>query len=137
MRTRKQVIIEEEYQGMTYLSVKAPLIINNNVEGVIGLAVDITEKKKNEDLALENRLQAIKINEQNRISEIAEYVAHDIRSPLATISAVTATLRDIPENRRVALRTAVMFADGSDYYVFNSSSRRIYLESDAKTRKSF
>lgn len=107
MRTRKQVIIEEEYQGMTYLSMKAPLIINNNVEGVIGLAVDITEKKKNEDLALENRLQAIKINEQNRISEIAEYVAHDIRSPLATISAVTATLRDIPENRRVALRTAV------------------------------
>jgi hypothetical protein len=50
MNKREQMIIEEEYMGNVYLSVKAPLIINGKVEGVIGLAVDITDRKRADKL---------------------------------------------------------------------------------------
>jgi hypothetical protein len=55
MKTRKQVIVEEKYKGTHYLSVKAPLMIHGKVEGVIGLAVDMTDRKKAEEL--ENKLK--------------------------------------------------------------------------------
>jgi hypothetical protein len=51
MNTRKRIIVEEEYQGIYYVSVKSPLIINDKVERVIELAVDITAEE------LQNKLK--------------------------------------------------------------------------------
>ncbi|MDR2617027.1 MAG: HAMP domain-containing histidine kinase [Endomicrobium sp.] len=96
MNKREQIIIEEEFQGTTYLSVKAPLIINDTVKGVIGLAVDITEKKKAEEL--EKKL-AIQIE----LYEIAKGVAHDICSPLSALEMVKYMSLDklSPEERKM------------------------------------
>ncbi|MDR2427373.1 MAG: hypothetical protein LBD19_00275, partial [Endomicrobium sp.] len=56
MKKKEQRIIEEKApDGNHYLSVKSPLVINGKVEGVIGLAVDITDRKKKEEL--ENKLK--------------------------------------------------------------------------------
>jgi hypothetical protein len=45
MRTGRESVLEEEYNGITYLSVKYPLIIGEKFEGTIGSAVDITARK--------------------------------------------------------------------------------------------
>ncbi|MFN3454320.1 MAG: sensor histidine kinase [Pseudobdellovibrio sp.] len=41
-----------------------------------------------------------------KIADIAQQVAHDIRSPLSALSMVTATLKDIPEEKRIIIRNA-------------------------------
>ncbi|MDR2436486.1 MAG: GHKL domain-containing protein [Endomicrobium sp.] len=82
MIDRKESIVEEiSPSWKRYLSVKSPLIIDDKVEGVIGLAVDITERKKIE--ALEQKL---KIEEE--LYTVAREVAHDIASPLSSLKAI-------------------------------------------------
>ena len=73
-----QKTVEEEFQGTTYLSIKAPLVIDYMVEGVIGLAVDITDRKKKEEL--ENKL---KIGEE--LYRIAKTVTHDLAQPVTVL----------------------------------------------------
>jgi hypothetical protein len=74
MNKREQIIIEEEYMGNVYLSVKAPLIINDTVKGVIGLAIDITERKKAEEL--EKKLAI-----EKELYEVERMLVDDICSP--------------------------------------------------------
>jgi hypothetical protein len=81
METGMQKTVEEEFQGTTYLSVKAPLVIDYKIEGVIGLAIDITDKKKKEELAR-------KLKMREKLYEIAKEVAHDICSPLSALEIV-------------------------------------------------
>jgi hypothetical protein len=61
MREKKQITFEEynEKDEMHYLSIKTPLIINNKVEGVIGLAIDITDRKRTKELVFQNELQEV------------------------------------------------------------------------------
>ena len=56
MNTKKQMIFEERYQEVHYLSVKAPLIIDDKVEGVIGLAIDVTDRKRAGELEKQNAI---------------------------------------------------------------------------------
>lgn len=47
MRTRQNQIIEEHHNGHWYLSVKSPIIDKGHeVIGVMGVAIDITDKKR-------------------------------------------------------------------------------------------
>jgi PAS domain S-box-containing protein len=50
LKTEGERIVEETYGNRHYISVKAPLVINENVKGMIGFSVDITDKKKLERL---------------------------------------------------------------------------------------
>ncbi|MDR2724070.1 MAG: PAS domain-containing sensor histidine kinase [Holosporaceae bacterium] len=100
MDTKKQKIVEEEYRGIKYLSVKAPLIINDKVEGIIGLAVDVTDRKRVEYLELQNHLQ-------KRAKDLSEQVAHDINSPLIALSMAIKNCQNLPERDYVALRNAL------------------------------
>lgn len=95
MRTEKRTVVEEQYNDVTYLSVKSPLIIDGEVEGVMGLAVDITERKKLE--LLERRKE---------VQNLAESVAHDIRSPLMVLS-ILANDAFLPEKKHTALRNVI------------------------------
>jgi len=82
MEKKEQRIIEEKApDGNHYLSVKSPLEINGKVEGVIGLAVDITDRKKKEEL--ENKLKM-----EKELYKLAREVAHDICSPLSALEMV-------------------------------------------------
>jgi signal transduction histidine kinase len=102
MELRKQIILEEQsLEGNYYLVVKSPFIINDKVEGVIGLAVDITDRKKIEALEIENRLQ-----KSNKI--LAEQIAHDIRSPLASLSMLIQYCKDLPEKEHTMLKNTVV-----------------------------
>ncbi|MDR0677645.1 MAG: ATP-binding protein [Holosporaceae bacterium] len=90
LKTRKEIITEEEYLGISYLVVKSPLIIEGKVEGVIGLAVNITERKKNEKLELRNKVQ-------EKLRSISEQVVHDIRSPIAALSTFVKICKELKE----------------------------------------
>lgn len=67
LQTEGERIVEESYGDRHYISVKAPLVINENVRGIIGLSVDITDKKKLE--GLQNKLQT-----QLYVNNILQYI---------------------------------------------------------------
>jgi signal transduction histidine kinase len=96
MESKTQIVREENDKGRTFLSVKSPLIIDNEVEGVIGLAIDITDRKKLEELEKQKALQIL-----------AESVAHDISSPLSILSMISRS-RSLPESEYIALRNAII-----------------------------
>jgi hypothetical protein len=79
MKKKKQMIFEETDKHKDFLSFKYPLAINGEVEGVIGLAVDITERKRAEEL--EKKLAI-----QEGLYELAKRVAKD--SPNAAYQMV-------------------------------------------------
>ncbi|GHU19946.1 hypothetical protein FACS189472_10470 [Alphaproteobacteria bacterium] len=105
MRTKEQIIAEEEStEGEYYLSVKAPLIIDDEIEGVIGLAVNITDRKKAQQLEMENAQQQARIEEQENFKIFTEQVVHDVRSPLTILSMLTKNCKGLSEKEHIALR---------------------------------
>lgn len=87
MRTREQRLISEEYGGHHFLTLKAPLIIDDKVEGVLGMALDITDKKKKDDLEKENELQKIRLGKQEEFQAFVGQLAHDIVFPISALEA--------------------------------------------------
>ncbi|MDR1362316.1 MAG: HAMP domain-containing histidine kinase [Holosporaceae bacterium] len=100
MKKGKRAVVEEEFSGTTFVSVKAPLIINGKIGGVIGISVDITSQKKAELLESQN-------NMQKKMRCFTEQVIHDIRSPLAALSMFAKICANISENDRIMLQSIV------------------------------
>jgi PAS domain S-box-containing protein len=104
MRKDKLLILEESIVTPNgercYLSQKSPIHDENGrVIGLLGFAVDITEFKQQEE--------AIK-KDRDRLLHVAAQVAHDIRSPAASILMLAKSCHELPENERVALREAAI-----------------------------
>ena len=86
---------------------RMPLFNNNGeVTGIVGISVDITAQKEAEVLKVENEAQKAILQEQEKFKKIANQVAHDIRSPLASMLMILKASDAMPERERVALRTA-------------------------------
>ena len=67
----------------TFLSTKAPLRNKEGeIIGIVGISVDITDKKKAEALERENALKEIKME---AINSFCRKLLHDIRSPLSSL----------------------------------------------------
>ena len=81
--------IDIDGQPATYLSTKTPLYDDDGqVTGLLGMSIDITERKKVGRLAMEQ----VKAEQKIKMQQATEYlrmamraVAHDIRTPLASI----------------------------------------------------
>jgi len=113
-RTGKVLSQEEPIKDVTtgedkcFISYKAPLFDNTgSVVGVVGVSSDITATKNSERLKIEIELQKTKIQEQERFGKIVSQVAHDIRSPLTSLSIITEMCKEIPESKRITLRDVV------------------------------
>ncbi|GHU11736.1 hypothetical protein FACS189449_03810 [Alphaproteobacteria bacterium] len=86
----------------TYLSHKIPLVNSSGkTVGLLGISVDITDRKKAEELRLKNKMQKAKLEGQKIIYD---QIAHDIRSPLAALSMITKNCKGLSEKEHVALR---------------------------------
>ena len=72
MKSMKGEMTEEEFEGKYYLSIKQPIIENNQCVGIVIVSFDITEKKQGE--IAERAKQAFTMN-----------MAHDIRTPFSAI----------------------------------------------------
>jgi len=95
------------------LTNKVPLLSKSNeVIGVLGVYYDITELKRNQEeialLKLENEIQKQSAKNQEKFTKLANQVAHDIRSPLASLLMIVKSCTEIPEADRIALREAAI-----------------------------
>ncbi len=89
--------IREDGTTGFFLTKKTPLYDEcGNVDGLVGISVDITDRKAAEALRAKQALM-----------EAAAQVSHDIRSPLAALNTVLRNLPTIPEDQRILIRNAV------------------------------
>lgn len=77
---------------------------NGHVFGILGVSLDITDRKEKEELRLENELHKQALDQQEKFTKLAAQVAHDIASPTAALSMLVNACDDIPEEARLLLR---------------------------------
>lgn len=79
MESKKKVVREEEFDGKFYLSIKQPILQDNEVSlGIVILSIDITERKKAEVAK----------------TEFLRNIRHDIRTPVSGIVGVAHLLKE-------------------------------------------
>jgi len=110
INTQSTIVVEESDKGKYFLSVKSPLMVNNEIEGVIGLSIDITDSKKIEQekekiikLEFLNKIQQAKIDFQTKFSQFTSQMAHDIASPLASLEVFTQSCPNLSEKQQKML----------------------------------
>jgi amino acid adenylation domain-containing protein/thioester reductase-like protein len=116
IQTGKMLAAKESIKEITTKKTKyfnafiAPLYDDDGkILGTIGTSIDITAEKEAEHLKLENELQQTKLEEQEKFKKAADQVAHDIRSPLASLLMVVKSCEsEISESARIALREAAV-----------------------------
>ncbi|MDR2765958.1 MAG: PAS domain-containing sensor histidine kinase [Holosporaceae bacterium] len=106
MQSGKNAVVEEEYEGQYFLSVKSPLVINDIVEGVMGVSIDITDRKKTEQLLVQNAIQCIQIDKRREFATFTAQLLHDIASPVSTLDFVVKSA-DVSEKVRSTLKEIV------------------------------
>ena len=126
MRTGKKLIQEEpiiDKKGNLkyFTAAKAPLRDDNgNIIGIIGTSIDITAQKEAERLKQES---------QEKFTHLANQVAHDIRSPLASLLMIVKSCEHIPEADRIALReAATSINDIANHLLHQYEKREFGLE---------
>lgn len=131
---------------------RAPLFDQDeiNIIGIIGSSVEITDSKEKERLELENELQKNKIREhenftelmkieteiqkaqieeQNKFRKIANQLAHDIRSPLASLSIILDSCKaELSEQKRLTLQEAAARIRGIANSLLNKYDNEVLLE---------
>jgi PAS domain S-box-containing protein len=149
MQKNKPLVLEENIVTPNgkrcYLSQKLPIPDKNGeVIGLLGFAVDITEFKQQEEAIKKER-------DRDQLLRVAAQVAHDIRSPAASILMLAKSCQDLPENERVALREAAIsiqdiakqikhFTNGTDALAFMNGmshyqKEKIFLLTDYELLK--
>lgn len=84
-------LYDESGNPVYYLSSRVPLFDNNNnVIGVIGISVDITDRKKLEQRLIESRAREERLKV---LSSMGGMIAHELRTPLAGITFGMSTIK--------------------------------------------
>ena len=92
----------------SYLSRKIPLFdLHGKVIGLLGLSIDVTDRKRAEALEVENKLQEGRIRDQEAFRQFVSRVAHDITSPLISLEHFAKTCENLTEKQHVMLRGIV------------------------------
>ncbi|MDF2529618.1 MAG: hypothetical protein K0Q57_498 [Gammaproteobacteria bacterium] len=107
----QEEVIEDITTGKIkyFTAIKTPLRDDDGkVIGIVGTSLDITAEKEAERLELENELQKKLLLEHEKFTKMADQVAHDIRSPLASLLMIVKACTKIPEKERIALREAAI-----------------------------
>lgn len=124
IQTKQILSQEEKIKDITtgkvkyFTSVKAPLYNEDGkVIGILGTSIETTAEKEAERLKklaekeaeffkMESRIQKVLLQEKEKFSELAQKVAHDIRSPLTALTMVLNHCHELPEDKRTTLRYA-------------------------------
>lgn len=121
-----------------FMAVKGPLRDDDgNIIGIVGTSVDITAKKEAEHLRLENEIHKQSLKDQENFLKLANQVAHDIRSPLASLLMIVKSCTEIPEAERIALReAAISIGDIANNLLNQYKTRNTNPISDVEDRQS-
>jgi two-component sensor histidine kinase len=68
--------------------------------GLLGISMDITDRKRAEKLAIQNEIQ-------KKFQKVADQVVHDIRTPLQVLLNVSKSCKNLSEKEHVMLRDSV------------------------------
>ena len=80
----------------------------DKIVGILGIYIDITDRKEKEHLQIETQLQQIKITDQEIFRKDVGQLIHDVNTPIATIQLILELIKNnIPESERITLRDAV------------------------------
>ena len=119
-----------------FLSNKRPLFNSiGEVVGMVGVSLDITDRKAKEKLELENQLAQEKMNTMKILSGS---IAHEIRTPLARVSCIAGVMDFIlPKARKVLEDIAVKddtskftFEDLKDLFEVPNNLRKVVADAD-------
>lgn len=99
METGESQNIEEEHNGRWYLSIKKPLFdeSDTNIIGVIGISIDITDRKKSEEYRIEKEA-AEKVAKFTNL--VAGSIAHELRTPLSGINSYMDLIEMLPDSKQ-------------------------------------
>lgn len=118
MNSGQEIVLEEpivfiDGTQSIFLSTKSPLFDKNGkVIGMVGVSVDITDRKEKERLALENEARKAQMEVQDQLAHLARIdsmgalavgIAHEINQPLSSIanyvSGIKRRLQNVSENQ--------------------------------------
>jgi signal transduction histidine kinase len=143
---REEILSQEEWiedvttkEVKCFSSVKAPLYDDEGrVIGIVGSSMEITAQKeaeqlriKNEQLEFENKTHKLIVETQAKFQQIASQVAHDIRSPLASLLMLMKASEDIPEKERLAIRQAITTIEDIANNLLNQYKNESNLETES------
>lgn len=140
----KRIFVNEELLQLPdgriihHLSMKRPLLNDKDqVIGILGNSVDITAQKEAERLSLENEAHKTQIQEQRKFRSVVDQVAHDIRSPLASLLMLVKSCSELPEAERIAFREIAMTIEDIANNLLNQyKARDNELDSEVEARAS-
>ncbi len=103
---REEVKLGEGKDVMYQISSKKPLYDkNNNLMGLIGITLDITDRHQRLELEKINNEQKNKLAEQHRVQELIKRLAHDIRSPLTSLLLAVENISiHLPDTERLLIQ---------------------------------
>ena len=88
-----------------YLTTKTPLFDNHGkVVGLLGLSVDITDRKRAEALEIENQIQKSRLRDLDDFNQFIARMGHDITSPLIGLESFAKSCNVLTEKQHVLLR---------------------------------
>ena len=92
----EEIGFDEKGNKAIYLSEKRPLFnAENEVIGLIGLSIDITERKRAEQLEVQRKI----IEEKLKVSQnLAGVMAHELRTPIATFKLYADLIKSLIQN---------------------------------------
>ncbi|CAL7961549.1 hypothetical protein GAMM_240007 [Gammaproteobacteria bacterium] len=116
-----------------FLSTKTSMLDDNEkTVGIIGISIDITDRKEKEHLQLKDETQKVRISEQEVFRREIGKLVHDGGTPIGTILMILGTVKSlIPEDNRISMVTAVSTLKG----IFDNLRSRYKKEKDDKTPK--
>lgn len=87
---------------------KAPLLQDGKIIGILGICLDVTDRKEKEFLEIDNlKRLAISEAEENFRRSVGQMI-HDVRTPLATLQMTVQSMPEIAEEKRIVLRNAAI-----------------------------
>jgi PAS domain S-box-containing protein len=90
-RTIEEILILPDGTESIWLSKKCPLFDKHGIViGILGISFDITQLRKTE-----HELQAAKQRELDNMTIVAASIAHELRTPLASLSTAVHNLQDV------------------------------------------
>jgi len=123
-------IVTDKLGKKIILSVNKMPIFNEKDEviGIVGVSIDITDRKRAEALQLETERQKAHIEEQAKLVEVASQVSHDMRSPVGGLECTIKESKEyLPENLRIKFNDSLTKLQNLSGYL-TSFRRKLLLE---------